>query len=719
MAEELIGKTVNGYEILRQIGQGGMARVYLARQRSMNRHAALKFLPRAFLDDEAYLARFEREARIVARLEHRNIVPVYDYGKHEDQPYLAMRYMPAGSVEALLAESRLPLPRALSIVEQVARALDYAHRKGVLHRDLKPSNILLDDAGGAFISDFGIARILSEGGGLTTEGVIGTPGYMSPEQAQGDALDGRSDVYALGLLLYEMVAGRRPFESDAPLSVAVMHVTRAPPSPRQFAPELPGAVESVIMRSLNKRPEARYQRAGELAAALRAAIDAPRSPNDRENPNRVGLAHRPEFRPPADPLPVRAISQESVANRRRPGLWLGMAAGGGLGCALLALLLILALPFLSLLSPDDSLAPMTATAPDLAGTATAEPRIDASPTSLQETRRENPLQLTLTSMSAAADASFTAAANQRSARPSATATGFQPVGLRERIPLSGALAEARGELLYFTKRLDSDADAPQFDIAIMDLVSGATRRFNAGGGSSTYPMPSPDGRWIAFQANLDGDFEIFLADRFGGQLRQLTRNAVWDRLPAWSPAGDWIVYSSDARGDQTFDLRQIRPNGADERALYADGWRNSHARYSPDGRFLVFTAGPIVRDGSAWEIRLLDLEAGASTLLTANEVRDASPTFSPDGRRILYVTSVGGAQVLASMNLAGEERRLHFSEPGRVWAGSYSLDGKFIVATSTVEGGDQLFLLAAAGGPARQITATGGAYASWLPALAG
>ena len=291
MSASLIGKVVNGYEILSQVGQGGMATVFLARQRSMNRNVALKFLPNAFLNDEAYLQRFEREVRIVSQLEHRNIVPVYDFGEFEDQPYIAMRYMPAGSVEELLAAGPIPLRRVLSIVEQVASALDYAHQNEILHRDLKPSNILLDDGGGVFITDFGIARILGEGGSnITTQGVVGTPSYMSPEQARGEPLDGRSDIYSLGVMLFELVTGCRPFDSETPYSIAVMHVTMPPPSPRDFDPSVTSAVEGVILRALHKQPEKRYATCGELARALRLAAEPPGCGRRR---GRAGLIRSP------------------------------------------------------------------------------------------------------------------------------------------------------------------------------------------------------------------------------------------------------------------------------------------------------------------------------------------------------------------------------------------------------------------------------------------
>ena len=742
MASPLIGKQVNGYEILSQVGQGGMATVFLARQQSMNRNVALKFLPNAYLNDESYLQRFEREVKIVTQLEHRNIVPVYDYGEYQGQPYIAMRYMPSGSVEELLKAGRIPLPRVLSIVEQVASALDYAHQNGILHRDLKPSNILLDDGGGVFITDFGIARILSEGpSNITTQGVVGTPSYMSPEQAQGETLDARSDVYALGVMLFELVTGRRPFESDTPYSIAVLHVTVPPPSPRDFDPAVSLALEQVIMCALQKAPADRFPAAGALADALRRALEptssvtavdvaALRSPPpvlDRVSappqPTKGDLGarvHRPagELSSSDGPRPILSFSRPRMsANNQR--VWLGMAAGGALGCALLLVVLVAAGSMLGMFSNENA-GTITATPNGAIGapgsiTANAPPAELTAAATTGEIATDS-FRATLVPLIAAADATFTAEADRRQSQPAATATVIQPVGVRDRPALNTALRSVTGELVYFAAVASGAGAQPTFEIVTLDLETWESQRFDAGGNSS-YPLASPDGRWIAFQSNRDGDFEIYIANRHGGQLRQLTRNSVWDRLPAWSPDGNWIVYSSDVRGDETFDLYRIRPDGTAPQPLYSDGWRNSHARYHPDGAAVITTAGRVVRDARSWELRWLNLGSGDTRLLTDNDVRDASPVFSPDGQRILYVTTVGGARALASMNLDGGDRAVVYSGPGSVWAASYSPDGKYLVVTATLDGQDQLFLTDAHGRNAQQITTLGGAYASWIPPI--
>lgn len=321
MNDSLIGVTIGGYQILAEIGRGGMATVYRAHQISMDRDVAIKVLPPQFIHQAASLERFKQEASIVARLEHRAIVPVHDYGEYEGIPYIVMRYMDSGSVDELLTKGAISPEQTLLILQQIAPALDYAHREGVLHRDLKPSNILLDANGDAYVTDFGIARILGTNPKpLTTSGVVGTPSYMSPEQAQGHELDGRSDVYALGVVLFEMLTGVRPFEGETPYSVAVKHVTEPPPSACAINPKLPHAIEAVLFKALAKKCEMRHQTAGELAAALKTAFEKPADPVMETEPSlneALNMWRKPESIP-APPNPSPPVAQAVNIRQQSP-----------------------------------------------------------------------------------------------------------------------------------------------------------------------------------------------------------------------------------------------------------------------------------------------------------------------------------------------------------------------------------------------------------------
>lgn len=363
--DNLLGTVVDGYEITSLIGHGGMATVYKARQISMDRIVAMKILPRQYIDDDTYIQRFDREVSIVSRLEHRAIVPVYDHGEHHRQPYIVMRYMPAGSVDQCIADDTLGLERISKILNQIAPALDYAHSKSVLHRDLKPSNVLLDDEGGAYLTDFGIARILGESAStITTQGVVGTPAYMSPEQAQGLSLDNRSDIYSLGVMLFEMVTGRRPFESETPYGVAVMQVTTPPPPPTRYKPTLPHPVERVLLKAMEKQPDKRYQTTVALATALEQAINAPDESIRDTQPRPVQLqntlpspppqppVHAPDFTPPPYSAPANQppshagesawmppVAAPQAKPRQRNSPAVSIMLGSLIGCGLLTVLI--------------------------------------------------------------------------------------------------------------------------------------------------------------------------------------------------------------------------------------------------------------------------------------------------------------------------------------------------------------------------------------------
>jgi tRNA A-37 threonylcarbamoyl transferase component Bud32 len=272
MLDQLVGKKLGNYEVTELIGKGGMAAVYKAYQPSMNRNVAIKVLTQQSSGDRASVQRFENEARLIAQLEHAHILPVYDFGEQEGILYIVMRYLPAGTLADRIPEGGMPLKEAVNFFAQLASALHYAHSRGVIHRDLKPSNVLVDQQNNVFLSDFGIAKSLEGTQNLTgTGGVVGTPTYMSPEQGLGETLDARSDIYALGVILYEMLTGRPPYIADNPMAVMLKHINDPVPEPRSINPDIPPEVEAVILKALAKAPDQRYQTAKEMADELEQA----------------------------------------------------------------------------------------------------------------------------------------------------------------------------------------------------------------------------------------------------------------------------------------------------------------------------------------------------------------------------------------------------------------------------------------------------------------
>jgi tetratricopeptide (TPR) repeat protein/tRNA A-37 threonylcarbamoyl transferase component Bud32 len=339
--------TAGRYELKSPIGRGGMATVYLAHDPRFRRDVAVKIMRDTF-DDPLMLARFEREAQTIAALEHPAIVPVYDYGEENGRPYLVMRYMSGGTLADRLGAGPLPVAQVVTILERIGSALERAHALGVIHRDLKPSNIMFDQYGDAFLGDFGIARLTEAAVTLTGEAVIGTPAYMSPEQVHGDkTLDGRSDIYALGVVVFEMLAGRQPYVDESPVKVMMKHVIDPVPTVRSVNPNLPPDFDALIARTMAKNPDERFATARELARALAAA--AAEAPAAAEIESAAGAQTEIEISPTSPPSegaqPVAAEvatvalapaftgqpAPAPAATRKRrpsPGVWLALMIGG-------------------------------------------------------------------------------------------------------------------------------------------------------------------------------------------------------------------------------------------------------------------------------------------------------------------------------------------------------------------------------------------------------
>ncbi|GER81999.1 hypothetical protein KTAU_06370 [Thermogemmatispora aurantia] len=273
----LEGKTLERYEIRRLIGKGGMADVYEGYDLAVERTVAIKVFKR---EDEELLRRFIREARLMASLKHEHLVPIYDTGSGEIDGltwyYIVMPFMEGGTLRARIRQGPLPLSEVCRSLREIAAALDYIHRQGIIHRDIKSSNVLLDADGHCYLSDFGIARTTSDATQLTSTGnVLGTVEYVAPELFEGDnRANVRSDLYSLGVLLFEMVTGRLPFTAENPIAVVTMHISKPPPPPHLYAAHISPAVEQVILKGLEKRPELRYSSASELAEAFCQAVSS-------------------------------------------------------------------------------------------------------------------------------------------------------------------------------------------------------------------------------------------------------------------------------------------------------------------------------------------------------------------------------------------------------------------------------------------------------------
>lgn len=330
--EELIGQSLGQYRIVEIIGQGGMATVFKARQPGLERWVAVKVLPPHYAADRHFSAHFLREAQAIAQLEHPHILPVYDFGQQGRYIYLVMRYIEGSRTLADVMRQPLSYSQMLSYLDQVAAALDYAHERGIVHRDIKPTNILLNQ-NWVFLADFGLARLTQAGASPTiTDVALGTPAYMSPEQGRGAKVDARTDIYALGVIIYEMLTGEIPHTAESSQAILYRRNQEVPPLLQVYRPDIPPLLDQIVQKALALDPDARFQSAGALVKALRQAVPEPQASQLLTTPVPDRAAFSPPPEPPALPSPV--IS----APPARDLYWLWVAIAGLTALIVLVLL---------------------------------------------------------------------------------------------------------------------------------------------------------------------------------------------------------------------------------------------------------------------------------------------------------------------------------------------------------------------------------------------
>jgi hypothetical protein len=696
----------NNYRIERLIGRGGMADVYLAFDMRRQTYVALKVLREDLAQDPDFLRRFSREAEALAKLDHPNIVRFYSLERQGAIAFIVMDYVQGHSLQRRIAESDGPLPlnEITDILHQVGAALQYAHHEGYIHRDIKPGNIMLRDNGEVLLSDFGIARAAESATAATI--AAGTPAYMSPEQITGQELDQRSDVYSLGVVLYELASGRRPFTGDergvtgtttlARLREA--HLRLTPPDPRLYNPALPAGIVEVILRALAKDPAERWpdvvslvrawERAvGQPAPALEPTqiIGAPRATLTPPGPETPPPPRTPTPPPPSAPPP---LPPAAAAGRRGPGIWTLLAGVGVVGLIAVAALVwrlllapgaVTSTPAVDVEKTAQALAAAYAKATadaataDGAATAQAEATLKALvETSLKATAQAGsatvaPPVATLSPTPAAPSATPSPPATPTvtsTASPTATLTATaQPVAVAPALLAYTVTEKFRSRYQVFLINSDGTGQRMLADLASepsfspdgrqivffawpggLDVmnIDGSGRRTIINDGEASFPAWSPDGKYIAYHSFHGVRFEVFVAFADGKGERMLTDG----EQASWSPDSKQLVYKGCLGND--CGLMIINFDGSGKRRLTFSP-NDGNADWSRDNNRIVFTSE---RDGNH-EIYVVNPDGSGLTRLTNSPGPDAMPVWLPGGRQIAFRSVRDGNWAIWIMNADG------------------------------------------------------------------
>jgi serine/threonine protein kinase len=645
----LVGKTLGKYRILARLGRGGTAAVYKAYQPGLDRYVAIKILHSHLAEEEGFIRRFEGEASAVARLRHPNIVQIHDFDHEGDLYYMVMEFIEGPTLKAELRERSLPgkafsLPEIARIFGALGTAIDYAHEQRMVHHDLKPANIMFTPQGQVVLTDFGIAKIVGGSTQTLTGTVYGTPTYMSPEQGQGQRGDERSDIYSLGIILFEMVTGQVPYDDDTPYTIITRHITEPIPSPRSFNPDLPPEVEQVIFKAAAKSPDDRYQTGRELARALYDAVGLSTGQSLVSTPVKP-LAEAPrlplidmdsEFTPytPTEvtgtPLLSGTIAQEP------PGTPPWLRTPIIVGAIALLLLVGLAGAFALSRQRQNLEATRTALAAMAAATQTAIAQVpSATPTpppptpTATATNTPSPTS-TLTPSPTATPAPTETPTPTPSPSPTNTPTPTPttvpptptsiPTPIPTPAPATVSPADLYNRILFKTDR------AGTVQIYSMN-PDGSDERlvpnpviYNEMAGLE--PL-SPD-RKQQIMVRTEGNAELWLITLDGSQDEwRVTYTPQNDYDPVWSPAGDLIAFVSEQTGNG--DIYIATPLGfAAQRITFNEDPFDRHPTWSPDGKYLAFWSDARY---SLRQIYIYDIWAGETRLVGGGPYNNWDPLW--------------------------------------------------------------------------------------------
>ena len=733
----MIGK----YRIIESLASGSQGTVYRAYDPTLEREVALKAL-HPHLATPDVVERFRREGRIVASISHPNIAGISEIGEHNGAHFIAIEYVPHAASE-LVGRGAMDAVHAASIAYQTALALEAARvsRHGITHHDVKPDNLLLTslDAGGMVkLIDFGIAHA----GGMTSMtragSQWGTPFYMPPEQWAGERGDARSDVYSLGVVMYQMLAGRLPFDSDAENelarqnAIANQHLTAAPAPLRSVRADVPEALEAVVAKCMAKSPSERYQTPGELANALAAMLGVAAPEASLAGVQRAPVQTR------AEPTATRADARQAASSAPRPHRppsrtppilrkRAPLLAAAGVAAAFL---LIVALIIMASQSGDDPpelpprvivVSPPTNT-PTTPAFANAPPPVFANapaptPTPYPEQPTYTPLPTPTATHTPTPTPTHTPTPTP-TATPTPTHTPTPtpthtptptpthtptptPTATHTPTPTPTATPTPtpplEGRIAFYSLR-DGNRE-----IYAMNADGSGLARLTNNSASDRYPSWSPDGRRIAFYSRRDGNDEIYAMNADGSGLARLTNNSADDRYPSWSPDGRRIAFQSDRDGN--FEIYAMNADGSGLARLTNNSADDAWPSWSPDGRRIAFHSN---RDGN-FEIYAMNADGSGLARLTNNSADDSAPSWSPDGRRIAFHSNRDGNREIYAMNADGSGLARLTNNSASDSAPSWSPDGRRIAFVSY----ERIYVMNADGSGVVRLTNNSAFSPSW------
>jgi serine/threonine protein kinase/Tol biopolymer transport system component len=649
-----VGGEFAGYRIQRMIGRGGMAFVYQAESSRMGRVVALKVLAPELAQDDAFRERFVRESKLAASLDHPNIVPIYDAGDEGGLLYIAMRYVKGGLKALLQHKGRLTPERTTSLIAQIASGLDAAHDLQLVHRDVKPANILIafgsvtGEQDHVYLADFGLMKHSTSLGGLTGTGqFVGTLDYMSPEQIQGEPVDGRTDVYALGCILYECLTGEVPFDRNSDAAVMWAHLKEDPPSASGRARGVTPGIDDVITKALSKSPDDRFPTCTALVTALRAQLST--SPRETESkaatataktvPRQKAAPHRESDRPPPEAVAPEAVAPEvvtpepppsvpdvvvtrparDVRTRERSWRWIAFAGAVVLGLGILGL-------YLMFQAGETTRQPSSR----LAGTTRSGPQPAAG----------DAAGLVFASDSGGLAHIYSCVVSKAGSCRRDSAGSRATLLTNENVPDEDPVWSPTGRIAFVRGHQPAEIYAMDDDGSDVEALTSNSIHEDD-------PSWSPDGSEIAFTRGLPADIHVM--DARGQRDRQVTDHPADDQDPAWSPDGTMLAFVRWQESDVAIYV--VGRNGEGETPVTSDpATEIRHPSWSPSGERITFA--------SDWEgnmeIYVVNADGTGLTRLTHSpSTDDVGPSWSTDGRTIAFVKVWGEKRNLFSVNASG------------------------------------------------------------------